>query len=84
MKTVVYGARCVWWDTIDKAATLPGGLPCCPHCKSVLFEMDLGTWWKGIDHHAASNPGYREMMMWSQSKCFRDMKALEAAYQTER
>ncbi len=34
---VVYGVTCTWWDSIDKVVTARG-LPCCPHCNSLLFE----------------------------------------------
>lgn len=47
---IVYGARCVWWDSIANAATKPGGLPCCPHCGGVLMEVPTEafvTWLRG-------------------------------------
>ena len=37
---VVYGANCTWWDTIDKISKTASGLPCCPRCGSVLFEIE--------------------------------------------
>jgi hypothetical protein len=86
---IVYGANCVWWDSIDKVAVkqVPGGrgpgLPCCPHCGSVLFETDEPDWFKGMDKYEADgHPGYRAMMEWSRGKCFRTMTALKTTYET--
>lgn len=80
---IVYGARCVWWDSINKIATRgESRIPCCPHCRNVLFEVDNeGQWFAGIDkYEAAGHPGYRKMMEWARGKCFPDMGALEQAY----
>lgn len=87
---IVYGARCCWWDSIDKAhrANAPGGIgvPSCPHCGSVLFELpDEATWWAGVDRHEANgHPGYRALVEWSRGKCFPHWKEAEAAYRRER
>lgn len=79
---IVYGARCVWWDSIDKAVALPdGGLPSCPHCHSVLFETDETQWTDGMKkYESEGHPGYVGMMTWSRGKCFPSMAALEAAW----
>lgn len=82
---IVYGARCMWWDSIDKVAVkggVPGGLPVCPHCGRSLFETtDEATWWSGVSKYEADgHPGYRVMIEWSRGKCFPDRLALEAAY----
>ena len=77
----VYGANCVWWDTIDKTARTPSGLPCCPHCGSVLFQQPLDKWWADIDKYEANgHPGYRKFVEWWRGKCFPTMEALERAY----
>lgn len=76
-----YGARCTWFGSIHEAASIAGGLPCCPRCRGVLFEMpDEGEWWRGIDEfergaHPSDprpHPGYRAMWEWqrAQSRCF--------------
>lgn len=79
---IVYSVHGTWWDSIDKVATNLGGLPCCPHCGSVLFEMDdEAAWFRGADaYEADGHPGYVEMLKWGRGKCFPDMAALEAAY----
>ena len=68
---IVYGARCTWWDSIDKVAKKPSGLPCCPHCGGVLFEVPTeADWWEQVDDYAAgTEPGYREFIEWLRSRC---------------
>lgn len=86
---IVYGAGCTWWDSIDKVGKTEGtagfSLPCCPHCRSVLFEVpDEATWFKGVDgQEARGNPGYRAMIEWARGRCFRDFVALKEAYRLE-
>lgn len=79
---IVYGATCVWWDSIDKAATKPGsGLPCCPHCGSVLLQVEEGSWWQGVDTHAEKESGYREFIEWSRGRCFPTLAVARKAYE---
>jgi len=84
---IVYGANCVWWDAIEKCATkktpeMTGpGLPCCPHCGSVLFQVEETTWRRNVaKHEAGGNPGYRALMEWMRGKCFPTMTAARRAY----
>lgn len=81
---VVYGACCSWWDTIDKADKLPGPhpIPCCPHCKSVLLQMDESQWWAGVDNHMkeTGDPTYKDLITWMRGKCFPSYVQAEAAY----
>lgn len=82
---IVYGARCSWWDSIDKIGKTASGLPACPHCRSVLFEMrDEQTWFAGVDaYEKAGNPGYRKMIEWARGKCFPGYPAMKRAYDAE-
>lgn len=81
---IVFGARCAWWDSIDKAATIKTpsghGLPCCPHCRGVLFEIEPAKWFDGLRQYATIEPGYEAMMLWSRGRCFATMASLRAAY----
>jgi hypothetical protein len=79
---IVYSAHGTWWDSISKAATKPSGLPCCPVCGSVLFEMDSEEpWWDGACRYEADgHPGYVGMMEWGRGKCFPSLPALKSAY----
>jgi hypothetical protein len=80
---IVYGARCAWWDSIDKVATIPGsGLPCCPHCGSVLYQTSPRAWWAGVELHDGTHPGYRAMIEWARGRCFPDYAAMEVAYES--
>lgn len=85
---VVFGARCSWWGDIGDVGKTPRNsrgfsLPCCPHCKGMLFETDNPEiWWKGVDKFEADNhPGYRAFITWSKGQCFPNGKAALAAYE---
>lgn len=85
---VVSGARCTWWDTIDKTANSgPGrsGIPLCPHCRGVLYQFkDEAAFLAGVPaYEAQGHPGYGEMIVWAKGKCFRDLNAMKAAYLAE-
>lgn len=79
---IVTGARCTWWDSIDKtSSTRVGGLPCCPFCGGVLFEVaNEAEWWGQVDVYALANPGYRELIEFLRGRCFPDMDIARAAY----
>ena len=86
-KLIVYGACCVWWDARDKAATLdgePGGLPCCPNCPGVLFQVEEREWWACADRKEATEPGYRELIEWLRGRCFAEFAEARAAYAASR
>lgn len=82
---VVYGARCQWWDTIDKVSTTGTGLPICPNCGSPLFEVEsLAEWWAGVDNYEGNgHPGYRALIEFGRGRCFPNIEALEAAHAQE-
>jgi hypothetical protein len=72
---VVYGAGCVWWGAIGDVAAKPSGLPCCPHCGGMLFEVaDEAEWWASARRHAQAqgDPNYPEFLEWLRSagRCF--------------
>lgn len=84
---IVYGASCTWWDGIHAAGHAPAGpsghrLPCCPHCGSMLFEMDSDEpWFAGARRYEADgHPGYVAMIEWARGRCFPNLAALEQAY----
>lgn len=79
---IVVGARCTWWDAIHNVGHLASGLPCCPHCGSVLFEYrDERHWWEQVDRwEAAGHPGYRALVEWSRGRCFPSLAAVQAAF----
>lgn len=83
---VTYGARCSWWGLITEAATRASGLPCCPHCHGVLFEVaDEATWWAGVDAHEANGlAGYRAFIEWLRGRCFPSVAAARDVWEAQR
>jgi hypothetical protein len=80
---IVYGATCSWWDSISEVGRLPSGLPCCPHCRGVLYEIYTeAQWWELVDDYAVmtDSPGYRATVEWARGRCFTDHDALREAY----
>jgi hypothetical protein len=79
---VVYGARCTWWGLITETSKTGSGLPCCPHCRGVLFEIaSEAEWWSGVDQaEAGGRAGYRALIEWAHGRCFPSFDDLEAAY----
>ena len=83
---IVYGFNCTWWDDISMVDTLlskddsPGGIPCCPYCKGVLFQIDEKDWFKGIHKHTQENPLYANITSWSRGKCFKTPEEVAVAY----
>ncbi len=78
---IIYGF-CTWWDSIDKAGDK--GIPCCPKCKSNLFEMESIEIWNakvaGFDYN---HKGYKNFIDWLRGKCFKTYKMAYANYQEE-
>lgn len=85
-----YGATCTWFGSIHETKQTKGGLPGCPCCGGVLFEMqDEGEWWSGVDKYEREqpHPGYRAMWEWqrAQKRCFslrNGIDELTAAYRS--
>ena len=84
-KRIVYGARCTWWDSIDKCSTVDTGkgflLPCCPICHGMLCEVSsIEEWMDQIDAYTNDgHPRYRSLMLWMRGKCFKSMHNAELA-----
>lgn len=76
----VYAARCLWWDDRENAVTGPHGLPSCPHCGSVLHQIDTKEWLDGLKEADRSIPGYEAMLLWSKGRCFTRMRTLQFEY----
>ena len=84
---IVYGANCVWWDSIGKAGHTPPDpqtgtrLPCCPHCGGMLLETPAEQWFGDIRAYDRTEPGYEKMMEWSRGKCFKTFEDLKRGYE---
>ena len=80
---IVYGVGCCWWESVDKAGS-NGGLPCCPHCGSMLFEMHSPQWWEGAaKHEKDGNPDYLNFIKWLRGKCFKNIEEAQQKYKEE-
>lgn len=78
---IAYGARCVWWGSIQKVGNRKG-LPCCPECGGVLYEMpNEAAWFEGVDRHDERQPGYRKFIEWLRGKCYPSYGHAKAAYE---
>lgn len=71
---IAYGAACTWWGPIREVGASPSGLPGCPECGGVLFEVRTeAKWWAGVDRWAreTADPEYREFIRWLRGRCIR-------------
>jgi hypothetical protein len=63
----------------------PVSLPCCPHCKGMLFEVEnIDVWNAGVAKQEATYPGYTQLVNWLRGKCFPSFAAAQIAYATRR
>ena len=86
---IAYGAGCTWWGPISAVGFRPlrsgepDGLPCCPHCGGMLFEVaSEEKWWNGVDKYNEDYPGYRRLVTWAKGKCFRSWREAKEAYES--
>lgn len=82
---IVYGI-CAWWDSIGKASSKPSGLPCCPHCGSVLFELESEiVWWANVDAYVerTGDTEYRALIEWMRGKCFPNVDVARLEYRLQ-
>lgn len=82
-RRVVYGATCLWWDSITQVSVTGHGLPCCPHCGGVLYEVETeAVWWAQVDAYEAGKPwpGYRAFVTWLRGRCFPSRESALGAY----
>ena len=90
-KIIIYGVRCSWWGVFGEHGTLPTpsgnpGIPCCPHCRSVLYETVSDEWYKHLDELEAQGcDGYKEFYEWTRQcgRCFRSQVVAAIAYRAE-
>ena len=93
----VYAVGCTWHDSIHKVGnTGPSnmiindreiksvGLPCCPFCGSMLFEVpNKKDFFLGAEEHDKKYPGYLKYVMWTQGKCFSNTSEAISAFNSE-
>jgi hypothetical protein len=78
----VYSVYCLWSGPITAAKRLPGGIPYCPYCGSVLLRIDETKWQRDVAQYEASDPGYSQFVRWieNQPRCFKTLKDAEKVY----
>ena len=71
-RRIGFGAACCWWDEIEAAAPTVTGIPCCPHCGGVLYELESDSWWLFARKHAeeAKDSRYLAFVEWIRGRCF--------------
>lgn len=81
---VAYGAQCTWWDLKNQVGLIHSPntkfpLPCCPHCRRMLFEMTRTEWDAAIAKYVSENdnPSYADMIFWGRGKCFSNYAELK-------
>ena len=94
-----YGVCCTWFGSIHETKANGSGLPGCPKCGGVLFEMsNEGEWWEGIDRFergdypssdplspSRPHPGYRALWEWmrAQPMCLKTPEEAATKYERE-
>jgi hypothetical protein len=85
----VYSAGCSWHGPISEAERTKDeiGLPCCPFCGSVLFQIGSEEeWWRGArEHDARGHSNYVALLTWHlpQKRCWPSLRAAAVAFQQE-
>lgn len=80
----VYGARCAWHGSIKEIGLIGGRIPCCPHCKGVLYEVPTAKdWWDMVDAAEPRIPGYRKFVEWLHDHHFYDPRDATVVYKLE-
>lgn len=79
---IAYGANCSWWGPIADVGTKPSGLPCCPVCGGMLFEVaSSDEWWSGARRYEADgHPDYVAFLEWLQGRHFPSLDVAQDAY----
>lgn len=82
---IVVGAGCSWWGSIREVKT-NHGLPCCPHCGSVLYEFDsIEAWDASVANYVArsGDAEYSAVLAWGRGKCFPSFNEARRAFRAE-
>lgn len=71
----------------NKAIKIGGkdsGLPCCPYCGSMLFQIEENKWWGGAKSFNETHPNYLRFIQWSmrQNRCWANNTEAAKAYNT--
>ena len=85
MSLQVYSVRCAWTGPIEKAGRqYDTGIPCCPHCRSAVYEGDKETFWRSAHHYERHGyPGYVALLKWieQQPRCWQTLAKANSAFE---
>lgn len=80
---IFYGANCTFWTDDEKElSSIPEsgpkeGLPCCPHCKGVLFQIEKREWEESAEQYEdawSSDPNNPLGWNWTYHKFLRKVR----------
>lgn len=57
-----------WTDPKGNGA-MNGGIPCCPECGSVGYQMTSDEWWEGVQGMEQDEPGYYKFIKGLRNTC---------------
>lgn len=82
----VYGALCTWHGPMSAVIKSPiNGLPACPHCNGLLFELDSKEQWlEPIKRVDTQVEGYATFMEWvgTYGRCWPNYRHALVHYKT--
>jgi hypothetical protein len=63
-RTMIWYGLCTFWtEDWPLLARTAHGIPCCPHCGAVGFQINADDWWAGVERYESEgNPGYRAFL----------------------
>lgn len=78
--------ECLVGGTKIKIGGPGSGLPCCPHCGSILYQIEEDKWWQGalqFEHDGHEN--YVRFLKWSmkQPTCWKSNSNAAMIYNTD-
>ena len=72
-----YGFCTFWTDDWGQLSATPSpegaaiksGIPCCPECRSIGFQIESDLWWEGVQKMEEAEPGYYKFIKDHRNTC---------------
>jgi hypothetical protein len=72
-----YGFCTFWtddWGQLSRTehegnGSIVGGIPCCPDCGSVGYQIEDDEWWEGVQIVEKAEPGYYKFIRGLKDTC---------------
>ena len=75
-KWVWYSVQCSYWtddfDDLSKTESVDeavGGIPCCPYCGMVGYQIELDKWNEALTTYSEVEPGYQDFVLGLKTIC---------------